>query len=58
MQIYLGGAENTNNPKIECWGFRPLINPYWFKEASMAIKILQSLGIDLQEILHILWCDW
>ena len=35
--------------------FGPLINPYWLNEATTAIKILQSLGIDFQEILHILW---
>ena len=30
--------------------------PYWLKETTMAIKILQSLGIYLQEILRILCC--
>ena len=42
--------------KLSVGVFGPLINPYWLKEATMAIKILQSLGIDLQEILRILWC--
>ena len=55
--MHLWGAENSNSPKIECWDLTPpLINPYsvWLKEATTAIKILQSLGIYLQEILRIL----
>ena len=36
--------------------FDTLIYPYWLKEASTGIKILRSLGTDLQEILRILWC--
>ena len=42
--------------KLSVWGFGPLINPYWLKEATTAIKILQSLGNDLQEILRIMLC--
>ena len=34
--------------------FGPLINPFWLKEATTAIKILQSPGFYLQEILRIL----
>ena len=42
--------------KLSVGVFDPLINPYWLKEATTAIKILQSLGIYLQEILHIRCC--
>ena len=42
--------------KVSAWVFGPLTNPYWLKEATTGIRILQSLGIDLQEILRILWC--
>ena len=42
--------------KLSVGVFAPLIKPYWLKEATKAIKILQSLGIDLQEMLHIPWC--
>ena len=41
--------------KLSIGVFGPLINPYWLKETTTAIKILESLGIDLQEILRILW---
>ena len=42
--------------KLSVGNFAPLINPYWLKQATTAIKILQSLGIYLQEILRILCC--
>ena len=42
--------------KLSVGVFGPLINPCWLKEATTAVKILQSLGIGLQEILRILWC--
>ena len=42
--------------KLSVGVFDPLINPYWLKEATTAIKILQSLGNDLQEILRFLCC--
>ena len=42
--------------KFSVWVFGSLRNPYWLKEATTAIKILQSFGIDLQDILRILWC--
>ena len=41
--------------KLSVGVFSPLINQYWLKEATTVIKILQSLGIDLHEILRILW---
>ena len=40
--------------KLSVGVFGLLINPNWLKEATTAIKILQSLGIYLQEILRIL----
>ena len=51
-KFILWGAEDSNSPKIEWLGFRTP-TPHT-KEATMAIKILQSLGICLQEILRIL----
>ena len=51
-----GEPETPTALKLSVGVFGPLINPYWLKETTTAIKILQSFGIDLQEILGILWC--
>ena len=54
--VSCGEPKTSTVPILSVGIFGPLINPYWLKEATTAIEILQSLGIDLQEILRILWC--
>ena len=53
-----GEPDTPPHLKLSVGVFGPLINPYWLKEATTAIKILQSLGIYLQEILRILCCHY
>ena len=42
----------------DIWDLIESISEGFLTYSTTAIKILQSLGIDLQEILRILWCHY
>ena len=49
--LSFGELKTPTALKLSVGDFGPLINPYWLKEATTSIKILESLGNDLQEII-------